>query len=95
MPRYIDAERMPNDKFWENLTDKEKAKVLAYLLSSPTADVEEVKHGEWINKYYDPLDNRWYHTCNQCKRELQLTFCDNYCRNCGAKMDGKDKQNIK
>ena len=42
MARYIDAERMPNDSFWEGLTDKEKAKVLQWLLQSPTADVVEV-----------------------------------------------------
>ncbi len=42
MARYIDAERVPNDKFWEDLTDKEKAKVLSWFLQAPTADVIEV-----------------------------------------------------
>jgi phage terminase large subunit-like protein len=42
MARYINAEKMPNDCFWEGLTDKEKTKVLQWLLQSPTADVVEV-----------------------------------------------------
>ena len=49
MPKYINAERMPSDKFWEDLTDKEKAKVLNYLLSSPTVDVEEIIREEWVS----------------------------------------------
>lgn len=39
MPRYIDAERMPNDAFWEGLTDTEKAKVISWMLQAPAADV--------------------------------------------------------
>ena len=39
MPRYIDAEVMPKDEFWDDLSDREKAKVLQYLIGMPTADV--------------------------------------------------------
>ena len=39
MARYIDAEVMPKDKFWGDLTDREKAKVLQWLIQAPTADV--------------------------------------------------------
>ena len=42
MARYIDAEKMPNDRFFEDLTPKEKAKVILWLLQAPTADVVEV-----------------------------------------------------
>lgn len=55
MPRYIDAERVPTDKFWEGMTDKEKAKVLAWFLSAPTVDVVKVVRCEgcqhWNNGY--------------------------------------------
>ena len=58
-----------------------------------TADVVEVKHGEWIK-----LDGEWreqgtnkpliIHQCSFC-----CTFYQNapynYCPNCGAKMDGR------
>ena len=39
MPRYIDAEPMPNGPLWDELTDKEKANVLCYLISMPGASV--------------------------------------------------------
>lgn len=39
MPRWIDAEKMPNGPLWDELTDKEKLNVLHYLLSSSSSDV--------------------------------------------------------
>ena len=42
MARYIDAEVMPKDEFWADLTDIEKAKVLQYLVGMPTADVAPI-----------------------------------------------------
>lgn len=39
MPRYIDAEKMPNGPLWDELTNKEKLNVLNYLISSPSIDV--------------------------------------------------------
>ena len=91
MPRYIDAEIMPSDKFWEDLTDKEKAKVLAYLLVSPTADVEEVKHGEWETDFCD-------YVCSVCGGHISDCALDDYseppyCPICGAKMDRKEQRN--
>ena len=43
MAKYIDAEKIPNDSFFNGLTDKEKAKVLQWFLQAPTADVVEVE----------------------------------------------------
>lgn len=57
-------------------------KALRCVYETPTANVVEVRHGEWI------WDKRFSdYTCSLC--------CDwdlktpNYCSNCGAKMDGK------
>ena len=52
----------------------------------PTADVVEVRHGEWEQgDYYDVGD-----VCSLCDYDSQIENCtDNYCPNCGAKMDGK------
>ena len=49
------------------------------------ADVVEVKHGEWIRH----KENCLYNKCSICEKE----HCreDNYCPNCGAKMDGGTK----
>ena len=60
--------------------------VLKILEKEPTADVEEVRHGEWI------LHPDGSATCNQCKtHQLHIWDMDrsqNYCGRCGAKMDG-------
>ena len=56
----------------------------------PTADVVEVKHGEWID-------------CNEYDGNLKCSLCEEhypwgvaafyrYCPNCGAKMDGERKE---
>lgn len=66
--------------------------MLGEIEDAPTADVVEVKHGEWKS----------YNTeCSICKRINPTLFLDEffgkykalhleYCPNCGAKMDGKD-----
>ena len=51
--------------------------IMKRLKSAPTADVTEVRHGEWL------LDGR----CSECL-ENPLTTHRTYCPNCGAKMDG-------
>ena len=94
MARYIDA-----DAFLEAeikrcgcvpligtcTTDNES---LAYQLAkTPTADVEERKHGEWL------WDTEDIYECSVCGIETRVdevmgmpTY--KYCPNCGAKMDG-------
>lgn len=61
----------------------------------PTADVAEVRHGEWV-EYWDDNYLSFCHKCSECdgfplaKEETThdevLSF---YCPHCGAKMDGK------
>ena len=54
---------------------------------APTVEVEPVKHGEWkeISCTYD-----YDCVCSECRRSGHPL--DNYCHNCGAKMDGKEVQ---
>lgn len=58
---------------------------------APTADVVEVKHGEYI---YSSTDDKWH--CSECFAERprnngDIPYSDIYCcYKCGAKMDGKD-----
>ena len=60
----------------------------------PTADVEEVKHGEWKMEYYETRSTRGRlirnktFTCSNCNRR-NGRITTNYCSNCGAKMDLK------
>lgn len=65
----------------------------------PTADVAEVKHGRWIDRYSEKYDNHLYE-CSECrKKALYDTRGDELgsikttqvlspvCPWCGAKMD--------
>ena len=56
----------------------------------PTADVAEVKHGEW--KEAEDGDGI---VCSVCGSDFCTLVFDvygyNYCPNCGAKMGGKDE----
>ena len=49
----------------------------------PTIDAEPVKHGRWIK---NPPTEAWEYHCSLCG--TQEDYKENYCRNCGARMDG-------
>ena len=93
MARYIDAEKMPNDKFFEDLSNKEKCKVIQWLLQAPRADVKEVKRGHWI---VSKTEHGWNcceypaeYTCSECGRVNPPE--GNYCPNCGADMRSEEQ----
>lgn len=61
------------------------------MLNVPSADVQPVKHGRWIDIYeyckmkgYKPSGMGAYHWCSEC--ENAETKISNFCPNCGAKM---------
>ena len=65
------------------------------LYNLPTADVVEMKHGEW--KPIDPeSDVRFF--CSECETEISTSWDYDeaemwkYCPCCGAKMDGTPKE---
>ena len=102
MPRYIDAGDLKRRFRWWAQGDND---LIQYALpsdielfdrfvdSAPTADVEEVKHGEWI---VEDAGGGWKRAiCPRCdkiflyaKGQLQIHAMPR-CPNCGAKMDGK------
>ena len=78
--------------------------MLGEIEDAPTADVEEVKHGYWKDRYGDKYDNHLYE-CSVCGKkalyeiysdELQQTktrqVLSNGCPHCLAKMDGTPKE---
>lgn len=98
MARYIDV-----DKAYEiaRTEHKDFARGMADLTSlrevledTPTADVVEMRHGEWVSA--SPSGGYDFY-CSCCK-EFAITYEDgnyreqyyltDYCPNCGAKMDG-------
>jgi hypothetical protein len=90
MARYIDADKFLQDEMkrcgcvplvGSCTTDNES---LAYQLAkASTADVAEVKHGEWETTD-TPLGRCC--VCSVCGSCPTLEY--NYCPYCGAKMDG-------
>ena len=67
----------------------------------PTADVAEVKHGEWVRSgrcdhvpYRIKNPEKWVtYRCSVCGYRNGRRSNDHYCPNCGAKMDGVRKEN--
>ena len=93
MTRYIDASNINLrgiavfDQDFEALiplSDVRKA-----LQMTPTADVQEVRHGRWISNYLGGY--KWAYYCSECGWVDGYPFNDRhkYCPNCGAKMDGE------
>ena len=87
MPKYFDADKIElkgisvfdqNLEMLIPLSDVRKA-----LQMTPTADVQEVRHGKWEKCKECCCEYR----CSVCEYELCRTT--NYCPNCGAKMDGE------
>ena len=58
------------------------------LINEPTADVVEVKHGEWIYKEIFGIE---FPECSVCGTQFEDANCEDYpyCPECGAKMDGR------
>ena len=93
MPRYFDADKIElkgisvfdqNLEVLIPLSDVRKA-----LQMTPTADVQEVRHGRWISN--DLGGYKWAYYCSECGWVDGYPFNDRhkYCPHCGAKMDGE------
>lgn len=65
-----------------------KEDVLSCIDRVPAADVEPVRHGKWIRQKGKPEA-----VCSECSREVVYKSVENhwqfenYCPNCGARMD--------
>lgn len=98
--KYINAE-LAKAEFTGNFQDTyPTALVKALIDNTPTADVQEIRHGKNIGEDYAACDQ---FVCSECKIELQdwtrverdeddgdETYHDyvfKFCPNCGAKMD--------
>jgi hypothetical protein len=79
MARYIDADKIDFSPLKDDF-DRARAKVI--IMGQPTADVVEVKHGEWVD---NGIQDSMLSECSLCGFPCgAYTF--NYCPNCGAKM---------
>lgn len=101
MARYIDAEifakRIKASPAFEKMAfegELLQRVVLDLLGNTPTADVEEVKHGEW--KKVSNTKVYWY-ICSVCAEEMPRNkyggwSFSSFCPDCGAKMDGQKER---
>ena len=59
------------------------------LNDTPTAEVEEVRHGEWKHSMeVGQIYNHHYWNCSLCGVSAFTSGYEKYCHECGAKMDG-------
>lgn len=96
MPRYIDVESLgigrANSEVFENRAYAEGwNSAIDIVLSAPTADVEEVRHGKWIYEGHNDMMG-YVFQCSVCGRWRFANSPENvieeypYCH-CGAKME--------
>lgn len=61
--------------------------VMEIIDEAPITDVQEVRHGRWECNY-DRGAFYIVYVCSKCGRETLIK--ENFCPDCGARMDGKD-----
>ena len=73
-----------NDAVWRMNQKYYKGLAWAHrlVIDAPTVDAVEVVHGRWI-----PCGGCGYR-CSNCDFWVAFRSLNNYCPNCGAKMDG-------
>ena len=64
--------------------------IKAMLEVQPAVDAVPVVHAHWINHYDDIFPEDSMIECSACHEYMNYMACDNFCQNCGAKMDGRD-----
>ena len=90
MARYIDAELVKAEFTGNFIEEYPTGLIKAIIGGVPTADVQEVKHGKWIDK---GRGYGWYKECSNCSYRNDYPMEDfKYCPNCGAKMDEMENE---
>ena len=101
MPEYIEREALLTHAIALNNPHElgECVVPVSDIEDAPAADVEPVRHGQWIAMHYEGgiLDGTDVDKCSKCGAERVIEDPKyktkyNYCPNCGAKMDGKRKE---
>lgn len=97
MARYIDADRLVKNIAAIGDMRKLSTKTVGIAIDeTPTVDVVEVRHGRWMPVEYTYFGAKRYE-CSECRddefwKKRFVVHKENYCPNCGAKMDGKDEE---
>ena len=72
------------------------ARILCAIVAAPTLDIEPVRHGRWLDPDYIYIGVKRC-VCSLCKDDeywikRYLTTEENYCPNCGARMDLEERE---
>ena len=99
MAEYIEREALIAE--YDRVHKGEAGGARKLMVDAPTADVVEVRHGEWIAELvgemvgddFDGGAKMIKHTCSLCgfrhRLHVPWRLTWKHCPNCGAKMDGK------
>lgn len=99
MARYIDIDAVSDDYIQSFTANANTYLIVRKILRSvPTADVQEVKRGKWVQDWehqrlIDDYDEIPYVKCSLCGQvewyiDKERDTTPNYCPNCGASMRG-------
>ena len=101
MPRLINADTVVTIQVYDDMTEEYATKKMTIAEAidewsdegcPPAVDATSVRHGHWINHYDDLFPMESTQECSVCHAEQMLTMLDdNYCPNCGAKMDEEEE----
>ena len=96
MSKYIDADKLEKNGWNIHRTRQASSTEMVYEVKKPTdfpaADVAEVRHGEWVFKFYCGNMSGYDYgmTCSVCGKPTHRQFAEKmppYCPNCGSRMD--------
>lgn len=88
MAEYINRERarFEAERYFKNMVEiQDELDMLFCML--PAENVFPVRNGRWL--YHTLIDGYIHAECSECHK---IRIIDNYCPNCGARMDG-DSEN--
>ena len=93
MARYIDADiALEKMKIWHT-----QERLIDCVRNTPTADVQEVRHGKWIGYPSITISERRrtiqsiIYKCSCCGKSNGRAKSP-YCKNCGSKMYGEEAE---
>lgn len=76
-----------NKDYQRGLQDAIGCLVPEVIANIPSADVQPVMHGQWVD-----TGNYGFKRCSECKSQWDMSITNNifakYCPRCGARMDG-------
>lgn len=78
---YFEVPCLPRDE----AIQRQVCEVRDKINQLPAADVAPVRNGRWL--YHTLIDGHIHAECSECHK---IRIIDNFCPNCGAKMDSEE-----